>query len=105
MKLKMKTRSHRYDLNRPKLRQRHKYSKYEKCVSMIMLYVLNNTSATFETQFMKKLSNTKTELKKKNVAYKKACISSKSYNQSQNLGIFILRYTCIFLAHICLVIR
>ena len=43
MKLKMKTRSHRYDLNRPKLRQRHKYSKYEKCVSMIMLYVLNNT--------------------------------------------------------------
>ena len=43
MKLKMKIRSHRYDLNRPKLRQRHKYSKYEKCLSMIILYVLNNT--------------------------------------------------------------
>ena len=65
MKLKMKNRSHRYDLNRPKLRQRHKYSKYEKSLSMIMLYVLTNTQATFETQFMKKLSNTKTELKKK----------------------------------------
>ena len=35
--------------------------------------VINNTSATFEAQFMKKLSNTEDELKK-SVAYKNACI-------------------------------
>ena len=37
--------------------------------------------ATFEAQFMKKLSNTVTELKKKTVAYKKVCIEIK-----ENIG-------------------
>ena len=35
------------------------------------LYILSNTKATFEAQFMKKLSNTEAELKK-SVAYKKS---------------------------------
>ena len=35
------------------------------------LYVLSNTEATFEAQFMKKLSNTEAELKKSD-AYKKS---------------------------------
>ena len=30
-------RSHRYDLNRPRTRHGHKYSKYKKCLSMMML--------------------------------------------------------------------
>ena len=38
---------------------------------MICLYVISNTLATFEAQFIKKLSNTETELKK-SVAYKKS---------------------------------
>ena len=36
------------------------------------LYLISNTYATFKAQFMKKLSNTESELKK-GVAYKKAC--------------------------------
>ena len=35
------------------------------------VYILSNTEATFETQFMKKLSNTEAKLKK-NIAYKKS---------------------------------
>ena len=30
-------RSHRYDINRPRSRHGHKYSKYKKCLSMMML--------------------------------------------------------------------
>ena len=35
--MKMKYRSHRYGINRPRSRQRHKYSKYKNCLSMIRL--------------------------------------------------------------------
>ena len=37
MKMKMKKRSHKCDINRPRSRHRHKYSKYKKCLIMIML--------------------------------------------------------------------
>ena len=57
----MKNRSHRYDTNRPKTTYGHKYSKYKKCFSMMMLIYY----------FMKKLNNTEAELKK-NVTYKKS---------------------------------
>ena len=30
-------RSHRYNINRPRSRRGHKYSKYKKCLSMMML--------------------------------------------------------------------
>ena len=30
MKMQMKNRSHRYDINRPRSRDEHKYSKYKK---------------------------------------------------------------------------
>ena len=36
MRLKMKQRSHRYDINRPRLRNRHKYTKYKICLSIMM---------------------------------------------------------------------
>ena len=36
VKMKMKNRSHRYDINRPRSRHGHKYSEYEKCLSMMM---------------------------------------------------------------------
>ena len=48
MRLKLKNRSHKYDINRPRPRR---------------LYVLRNTYATFEAQFMKKSSNTESRLK------------------------------------------
>ena len=41
------------------------------CFSIIVVYVSSNTEATFEAHLMKKLSNSKAELKK-SVAYKKS---------------------------------
>ena len=39
MKMKMKTkhRSYRYDVNRPRSRNEHKYSKYKKCLTVMNL--------------------------------------------------------------------
>ena len=66
----MKSRSQGYDINRPKWRYGQKYTQYKMCLSIMRLYVLSNTKATFEDQLMKKLSNTEGELK--NFAYKKS---------------------------------
>ena len=41
MKMKMKNRSDRYDINSPKSRHGHKYSKYKKCLSMMILICIN----------------------------------------------------------------
>ena len=35
--MKKKNRSHRCDMNRPRSRDEHKYSKYKKCLIMMML--------------------------------------------------------------------
>ena len=35
--MKKKNRSHKHNANRPKFKHGHKYSKYKKCLSMIML--------------------------------------------------------------------
>ena len=38
--MKMKNTSHKYDKNRPKCSHERKYSKYKKCISMIMLMLI-----------------------------------------------------------------
>ena len=35
--MKMKNRSHRYDINKPRSRHEDKYTEYKKCLSMMML--------------------------------------------------------------------
>ena len=70
MKMKMKNRLHTYDINRPRPRHGDKYSEYKNCLNMMMLRFIQQQQATYEAQFMSKLSNTEAELKK-NVAYKK----------------------------------
>ena len=47
IRLKMKDKSQRCDINRPRSRHGHKYTKYKKCLS-----VLSNTYATFEAHFI-----------------------------------------------------
>ena len=42
LKMTMKNRLHRNDINRPRSRHEHKYNKYKKCLSMMMLYELSN---------------------------------------------------------------
>ena len=37
MEMKMKNESHEYEINRPSSRREHKYSKYKKCLIMMML--------------------------------------------------------------------
>ena len=37
MRLKMKNRSHKYDINKPRPRYGHKYTKYKICLSVMML--------------------------------------------------------------------
>ena len=37
MKMKMKNRSHRYDMNRSRSGHEDKYSKYKNCLTMMML--------------------------------------------------------------------
>ena len=51
------------------------------------LYVLSNTKATFEAQFMKKLSNTEVELEK-SVAYKKKRVIRDSLINWKRLVVF-----------------
>ena len=53
IKVKMKNRSHIYDLNRPRSRHGHKYTEYKKCLSMTMLicvkqHLSNISSSTHE---------------------------------------------------------
>ena len=42
IKMKMKDRLHRCDINRPRTRHGHKYSKYKKCLSMTMLICIKS---------------------------------------------------------------
>ena len=44
MKINMKNRSLRYNINRPRSRHGHKYSKYKKCLSMVMLICIKCVS-------------------------------------------------------------
>ena len=70
MSLEKKNASHKYDKKRPRAR-------YKICLT------LSSTKATFKAQFMKKLSNTEVELKKR-IAYKDKCIC-------QNFNIFLTK--------------
>ena len=71
MKMKMKKRSHKCDINISRSRHGHKYSKYKKCLIMIMLtciHLSNIWSSIHE--------NVKQHWGwvEKSVAYKKACM-------------------------------
>ena len=57
--MKIKSRSHRYGINRLRCRYGHIVN-----IKTVSVYVLSNTQAISEAQFMKKLSNTEAELKK-----------------------------------------
>ena len=70
MRLKMKTRSQRYNIKRPRPKHGPKYTKYKMCCSIMMVICIKQYLSLFEAQFIKKLSNTEAEFKK-SVAYKK----------------------------------
>ena len=73
--MKMKNRSHRWDINRRRSRHEHKYSKYKKCLTMMMLLCVKQHLSNIWSSFLqKKISNTEAELKKA-LLIKKAFIS------------------------------
>ena len=84
MKMKMKNRSHRY--GKIDLGLDMKTNIVNKKSVSVWLCVLSNTQATFEAQFMQKLSNTEAELKK-SVAYNKPCSRSGLRTLRYYLGI------------------
>ena len=65
MRLKMRNRSHRYDINRPRPRHEHKYTIYKMCLSIMMTIfeALWKSKATLRLSW------------KKALLIKKACIS------------------------------
>ena len=58
---RLKNRSQRYDMNKPRSRHGPKYTKYRMCLS-IMMVIFKQHLTTFEVQFIK---YTDAELKKK----------------------------------------
>ena len=73
----------RYNINRPKSRDEHKYSEYKTCIRMMMLICIKQHLATCKGKFMEKLSNFEAELKKKHCLFKKTC-----NNNSRCQGMF-----------------
>ena len=57
MKIGIKNRSHRYDINRLTSSHGHKYSKDKNCLSMMMLLCITQQT-TLEVPFTRKLSKT-----------------------------------------------
>ena len=66
--MKMKNRSHRYDIYRPRSRNEHKYSKYKKCLGMMMIKCIKQHLSNIWSSIHEMLSNTEAELEK-SVAY------------------------------------
>ena len=96
MKMRIKPTPHSYNINRARPSHGHKYSKYKKCLSMMMLikqHLSNIWSSIYE-----KLRNTEAGLKKKALLIKKrASRNAKTFKR-------VLRKReaeCIFEANIC----
>ena len=73
MRLKIKNRSQRYDINWPRPNYGHKYTKYKMCLSIMMVLCIKQHLSNIWSSIMTKLSNTEAELKKRN-AYKKKSV-------------------------------
>ena len=75
MEMKMKNKSQRYNLRRFRSRHGHKYSKYKKYFTMMMLLCIKQHLSCIWSLIHEKLGNTEAELKKSVPFKKKACIN------------------------------
>ena len=73
MKMKMKYRSHRYGINRPRYRRGHKYSKYKKCLTMMMLICIRQHLSNIWSSIPEKVKQHWGWVKKCVAYNKKAC--------------------------------
>ena len=70
MKMKMKDRSHRYDINKPTSRHELKHSKYKKCLSMMMLICIKQHPSNIWSSIHEKVKQ-HWRWVEKSIAYKK----------------------------------
>ena len=75
MKIKMKNRSHRHDINRPRLRPGHKNTKYRKFLNMMMLICIKQHLSNICTSIHEKVKQHGGWVKK-SVAYKNGVYSN-----------------------------
>ena len=75
MKTKMKHRSQRYVINRPRSRQGHEYSKYKKCLIKAMLVCIKQHLSKIWSLIYEKVKEYWGWAEKKCCVYRKACIS------------------------------
>ena len=72
--MKMRIRSHRYEINRPRSRCAHKYNKYKKCLSMMMLICIKQHLNNIWSTIQEKVKQHWSFVGKKALLIKKACI-------------------------------
>ena len=75
MRLKIKSRSQRYDINRPGTRHGHKYTKYKMCLSIMMVVCIKQHLSNIWTSVHDKVKQHWDWVEKKTLLIKKACIS------------------------------
>ena len=71
--MKMKNRSHRYDLNRPRPRYRHRYTKYKIYLSMMMVICIKQHLSNIWSSIYENV-RLHWGWVKKSIGSKKACI-------------------------------
>ena len=75
IRLKMKNRSQRYDINRPRARYGHKYTKYKTCLSIFMVTCIKQYLNNIWGSIHKKVKQHWGWVEKKALLIKKACAS------------------------------
>ena len=73
IKMKMKNRSHIWDINRPRSRHGHKYSKYKKCLGMVMPISIKQHLSNIWSSIRKKVKQHWVE-KTLRLNWKKCCL-------------------------------
>ena len=71
---KMKNRSHRYDINRPRSRNEHKESKYKKCLTMMILICIKQHLSNIWSSIHEKVKQHWGWIEKKRFLQKKLVI-------------------------------
>ena len=75
MRLKIKKRSWRYDINWSRPRHRHSYTKYKMCLSIMMVVCIKQHLSNIWTSVHDKVKQHWDWVEKKTLLIKKACIS------------------------------
>ena len=83
MRLRIKNKSHRYDINRLRPKHGHKSAKYKMCLIIMMVRGIKQHLSKIWSSNQKKWSNTEAELEKA-VAYKKSVYFFLDFREGQS---------------------